>query len=150
MFYQGYWCMSKSWFGIYNISLIFEKSLYKKLVKISRGFEILEMIHQSPKVLTKTRIWDFIKISWEFWSETLYMASIYLEDRMFEVLIINFEGKWINWFKGAKWSFWSKSGVYQVGLLVNHQFKHPLFIFHTQIHLWIMRNGEFECNLFKK
>ena len=25
------------------------------------------------------------------------------------VLIINFEGKWINWFRGAKWSFWSKS-----------------------------------------
>ena len=74
-----------------------------------RGFEVLKMIHQSPKVLTKIRVWDFIKISWEFWSETLYMASICLEDHMFEVLIINFEGKWINWFRGAKWSFWSKS-----------------------------------------
>ena len=41
----------------------FKKSLYKKLAKMSRGFEILKMIHQSPKVLIKTRVWDFIKIS---------------------------------------------------------------------------------------
>ena len=37
------------------------------------------------------------------------MSSTYLEDHMFEVLITNVEGKWINWFRGAKWSFWSKS-----------------------------------------
>ena len=53
LFDQGYWSMYKSWFGSYNISLVFEKSLYKKLVKVSRGCEVLKMIHQPPKILTK-------------------------------------------------------------------------------------------------
>ena len=96
-------------FGNNNISLTFERFLYKKLVKIPRGFEVLKMIHQSPKVLTKTRVSDFIKVSWEFWSGTSHMASICLEDHMLEVLTINFEGKRVNWFRGVKWSFCSTS-----------------------------------------
>ena len=52
--------------GSYDISWVFKKSLHKKLVMMPKGFEVLEMIHQSPKVLAKTRVWDFIKISREF------------------------------------------------------------------------------------
>ena len=92
-------------FWSYNISLIFERSLYKELVKMPRGFEVLKIIHQSPNVLAKIRVWDFIRFSWEVWSETLHMAFICLEDHMSEVLIINFEGKWINWFRGENGYF---------------------------------------------
>ena len=42
--------------GSYNISLVFEKSLHKELVMMPRGFEVLKMIHQFPKVLTKIRV----------------------------------------------------------------------------------------------
>ena len=58
---QGYWSMYKSWFGSYNISLVFGKSLYKKLAKMPRRFEVLKMVHQSPKILTKIRVWSKLK-----------------------------------------------------------------------------------------
>ena len=47
----------------YKISLVFEKSLHKELVMMPRGSEVLKMIHQFHKVLTKTRVWGFINFS---------------------------------------------------------------------------------------
>ena len=58
---QGYWSMYKSWFGSYNISLVFEKSLYKKLARMPRRFEVLKMVHQCHKILTKIRVWSKLK-----------------------------------------------------------------------------------------
>ena len=41
--------------GSYNISLVSKRSLHKELVMMPKGFEVLEVIHQSLEVLTKTR-----------------------------------------------------------------------------------------------
>ena len=86
-------------------------------------------------------------------SNLISLVSICWWTSMVEILRLNLEWKQVNWSQGAKWSFWSKSvkvRSWPSGLLVNHQFKDHIFIFHDQIHHWIKEIEEIGVNLFLK
>ena len=128
-------CKPIPWSIIFSSSYV--SSLFKRSLKILRGIRVLMIDQHSPTQLSKTRVFNLIRSSSTFWfkfdSMGFYMLLIIYEQKIevqfwLEEFQLIRRGKMVSLVKISQSQSWPR------GLLVNHQFKYPLFIFHDQIH----------------